>query len=362
MIQAKLKSFRELKAEKANRLETWRLQLRLRLMDKESGHRSHLSYLERKKIVRQMDSVRSTTGYSPLSVPPLPADRALKDSQYFTSSQRVSERALRKWRVQEALLERDLRLTDLEVRKREEQQAALVRLLVDLGVIEESSQIDSLPKDSPRQQQQQRSPNQPPQQLAHQQKRQQVQRPLTAAASSGPLPPVAEEKRTASASTGQKPLDQHQSGPPQRRGVTFSADSKASEDLPDGAAPAAPLSSMPQWKRQLRYEAPPALGAQRESARVRLAVSKSALRRELQQMVDAHEKDPAKIAQAEAARREQSRLAMQQTVSHMRRMSMLPPEDHDPSRRSSVSALLLLDRDSSGDESDGADSAADKEA
>uniref|UniRef100_A0A1I8HZS1 NADH dehydrogenase [ubiquinone] 1 alpha subcomplex subunit 7 n=1 Tax=Macrostomum lignano TaxID=282301 RepID=A0A1I8HZS1_9PLAT len=94
-------------AERSNRLEDRRLQYRLKNFDRELGHASYSIYSEQRSVVDCLETLRKSSGHSCEAVKPLPNDPALRGRCRSAGAVLACSGA---WRVQEAMLERQMRL------------------------------------------------------------------------------------------------------------------------------------------------------------------------------------------------------------------------------------------------------------
>lgn len=305
-----------------------------------------------------------TSGISSEGLPPRgPDDRSVKNCDYFKSIYTLTEKRLRKWRITERHLQKQLLLKEEENAMQTEEEAItnLKSLLLAMGeneedvvkVLEEKerqntgynrlrrctsagilrekappirrplssstatrnkfsredSVTETLNEELIKDQKSVTTPDKNSVQLKETKEKlvKSIQRPFSSVASSKHNDLLFE--RTKSAIRPFSSGNFH-------KNVHFSPESDSEGDRDDNESSIGPENTrIPQWKRDLMAEAPPGVFTQKSSLKVALAISKRQRKRELDKLVDENIKDPKTIIERERTRRQFSRLGVYMAVS-----------------------------------------------
>ena len=100
-----------LQADRKNRLEVFKLQFYEKMLERQSIKARFFINREQRKMVKDMFTMKKTSGISTEGVPCTgPNDKLIQGSRHFRPAVKFNERRLTRWRSDERPLERYLKL------------------------------------------------------------------------------------------------------------------------------------------------------------------------------------------------------------------------------------------------------------
>ncbi|CAD5113356.1 DgyrCDS2530 [Dimorphilus gyrociliatus] len=354
-----------IKADLKNRIIAARWQLHRKLLDKQKDRVVFDIEKDKRQIVKALKTTLKTSGISSEGLPLRgQSDRSVKNCDYFKSIYTLSEKRLRKWRITERHLQKQLLLKEEENELKSEEEAIgnLKSLLLALGENEEDVEKVLAEKDH-----QNKAVNRLRRCTSAgvvREKAQPIRRPLSSTAVRNkvyctgklteidekvirtPTSPILSSKNSVKLEESQeKPIKSIQrplssvapskgnrmvfertksiirplSSGNVQKSVHFVDDDESEYDNEDSeSVTEIEGARIPQWKRDLMAEAPPGVFTQKSSLKVALAISKRQRKRELDKLVDENIKDPKTIIEREKTRRQFSRLGVYMAVTAVR--------------------------------------------